>query len=376
MDRQDYQDNAVKLCLKERKVALQWATSLGKSKVGIDMLHHLSLIGKKKFLIVVAERAHISNWENEFTKWNYKGIKPLMICYASLHKIINTSWDIIIFDEAHHLGSPKRMLSIRKINSEYMLFLSATLGDDLLVNLRNLYGHIYSQRVKLDTAINEGILPHPNIILVPLDLNTEKLSYTYKDSRTKLSVRCSERGFYDHINRTMDKFKNIYYTTGQKYYKNLWMNEGSARKRFLGEIKTAAAKEFIKDNLEGKRYICFCTSIKQVKELGGNTCIHSKMSDTQSVIDGFNSGKTSSLYAVGMLQEGQNLTGIEAELIIQLDGKERSFIQKSGRAMRAESPLIYIMYCRNTQDEVYLKNVIDNIELKYIKIFGDENNDK
>ena len=77
-----------------------------------------------------------------------------------------------------------------------------------------------------------------------------------------------------------------------------------------------------------------------------------------------------------MLQEGQNLTGIEAELIIQLDGKERSFIQKSGRAMRAESPLIYIMYCRNTQDEVYLKNVIDNIELKYIKIFGDENNDK
>ena len=150
------------------------------------------------------------------------------------------------------------------------------------------------------------------------------------------------------------------------------MNEGSARKRFLGEIKTAAAKEFIKDNLEGKRYICFCTSIKQVKELGGNTCIHSKMSDTQSVIDGFNSGKTSSLYAVGMLQEGQNLTKIEAELIIQLDGKERSFIQKSGRAMRAESPLIYIMYCRNTQDEVYLKNVIDNIELKYIKIYGDK----
>ena len=55
------------------------------------------------------------------------------------------------------------------------------------------------------------------------------------------------------------------------------------------------------------------------------------------------------IFAVGMLQEGQNLVNIEAGIIIQLDGKERSFIQKFGRSLRAEDPVQYIFYYKNTK---------------------------
>ena len=61
-----------------------------------------------------------------------------------------------------------------------------------------------------------------------------------------------------------------------------------------------------------------------------------------------------------MLQEGENLTDIEVGVISQLDGSERPFIQKFGRTLRSNYPLLFIFYTKNTQDVIYMKNVIEN----------------
>ena len=102
--------------------------------------------------------------------------------------------------------------------------------------------------------------------------------------------------------------------------------------------------------------------------MGGANAIHSeKKSSNQAIIDSFNEGSINSLFAVGMLQEGQNLKGIQAGVIVQLDGKERAFIQKFGRSMRAEDPIQYIFYYRYTQDEKWMKNVLEGIDQNFIK---------
>jgi glutathione synthase len=80
-----------------------------------------------------------------------------------------------------------------------------------------------------------------------------------------------------------------------------------------------------------------------------------------------------SLFVVGMLQEGQNLNDIEKGIIIQLDGKLRSFIQKSGRVLRAEHPEIFIIYVKGTQDETYLKNALEGLNPDYITYYEDYN---
>ena len=67
-----------------------------------------------------------------------------------------------------------------------------------------------------------------------------------------------------------------------------------------------------------------------------------------------------------MLQEGVTLSSLDECLIIQLDGNERGFIQKAGRTMRTINPVIHIIVIDGTQDDNYLKNVIENIEEKYI----------
>jgi superfamily II DNA or RNA helicase len=68
-----------------------------------------------------------------------------------------------------------------------------------------------------------------------------------------------------------------------------------------------------------------------------------------------------------MITEGMNLTDIQTGIIVQLDGKERLFLQKAGRSMRADDPVIFIFYYKNTQDEKYLKVALENIDAKYVQ---------
>lgn len=67
-----------------------------------------------------------------------------------------------------------------------------------------------------------------------------------------------------------------------------------------------------------------------------------------------------------MAQEGMNLNDIQAGVIVQLDGKERAFIQKFGRTLRAKNPVQYIFYYKFTQDEKWLNNDLEGIDKKFI----------
>jgi superfamily II DNA or RNA helicase len=143
---------------------------------------------------------------------------------------------------------------------------------------------------------------------------------------------------------------------------------GSQRKRFLGELKTGAVRQLI-GILKRRRYVCFCASVAQAESLSKTNTISSKRPQklNQMIIDAFNKKQLSNIFAVGMITEGMNLTDIQIGIITQLDGKERLFIQKFGRSLRAEDPVSFIFYYKNTQDENYLKNALENIDPKYVQ---------
>ena len=151
-----------------------------------------------------------------------------------------------------------------------------------------------------------------------------------------------------------------------------WLQAGNKRKILLGEAKKDAVKVLL-DKLEDKRYICFCTNIKQAEELGGNEAVHSKNSKSFDVLDSFNNKEIDHLFAIKMLQEGQNLVDIQAGIIIQLDGEERTFVQRFGRSMRADSPIQFIFYYVGTRDEEYLNNALQDIDKQYITVIDNLN---
>ena len=404
--REQLQQEALSEVKNYKRLILSWSTGVGKSLVGINLFHDLlEEDGNSYFLIVVAERAHKQNWKDEFYKHLGKSVgekvlKHVVIeCYASLKKVCITEWKGIIFDEAHHLNSEIRMDFLSVMRAEYVICMSATMSGRKFRLLRSTlnmtFGNFLISKVRLQDAIDNEILPEPEIIAIPLTLSTKpntcmylkewgskhlrremhcfyKDRFSYAANRRKyphcsLHIHCSEQEKYFLLNEDFEYYKKqSLRNPGNVLLKNKWLQIGSQRKRFLGELKTSVAYKLI-NSLKDKRFICFCTSIIQAEALGGTQCIHSNKKGNQSIINDFNDKKTSSIFAINMGQEGLNLKDIEVGVIVQLDGEERGWIQKSGRIYRAEHPVIYVLYYKNTRDEEFFNNAIYGINPKYIR---------
>ena len=382
----------------KRKVILKWATGCGKSKMAIDLINHaVDSFSRKpvRILFVVAERAHIKNWQEEFEKWHLRSgmVSTDVVCYASLHKYKDFTYDIIVFDETHHLFTEKRMMLAHELYDNmhinpYVFLLSATLSPAKVMLAEDMFGRFTTSTVTLKEAISSDILPDPKVYLIPMDLdntiaNQEIVTgegfnlpvvswdkrFNYITRKQPCIIRCTEKQKYLHITNEMEYWKQRYERSHNDFQKNRWVNLGSKRKRYLGELKTDAVRQLVSLLPRKRRYVCFCASVAQANELCAENTISSKRSSNlnQMIIDAFNKKKLHNIYAVGMITEGMNLTNIEAGIIVQLDGKERLFVQKCGRVMRADDPTAFIFYYRGTQDEVYLKNALENIDEKYIK---------
>lgn len=396
MNRKNLHQSAVELIIENPRVALLWATGLGKSRAAIEMANYLQdkeKDGNIKVLLVVAETAHKSNWDVELSKWKFKSNSIKIECYASLSKYRDTWWDLIIFDEAHHLGTDLKIDVLSSMTVDNVILLSATLPERTIQAVTRIFGEFIVSKIPLKKAIEWKILPKPRVYLVPLSLDDkhqtctiieewgrkeDRVTYNcsfpdrwtylknkYKYPNATLVIHCTEQQKYNYLSGQFEYWKKLFLARRQEFIKNKWLQTGAKRKRFLGELKTDLVRTLL-HKIRDKRFICFCTSIEQAEQLGGQNAIHSKRTDSLQIIKDFNRKKINNLFAVGMLQEGQNLTDIEVGIIIQLDGQERAFIQKFGRSLRAEDPIQFIFYYENTRDTEYLKNVLEGIDRKYI----------
>lgn len=394
MDKSLIQNEAIKALKENKRIILTWATGVGKGYTAVQAIKELN---PKSIIIFVTESAHKNNWKEEFIKSNCSLENIKIECYASIKKYKNSTWDLIIFDEAHHLGSDIRLEILRTLTANRVLVLSATINNKEIINtLTSTFGIFKTFNIDLQSAINNDYLPDPKLYLMALTLDnkirshfvteewgnkakrktiicdyTDRWNYIkYKKTiypNVLLKIRCTEQEVYNYYTEKFNYYQKQYMLTRNERIKQIWLHYGSLRKRALGQFKTPFVKSLLK-KLEDKRLICFCSSIEQATLLGGNNCIHSKNTkkENQILIDNFNNEISNKIFVIGMLQEGQNLNNIETGIIVQLDGIERAFIQKFGRVLRAEDPVQYIFYFKYTKDEDYLKNVTENIDSKYL----------
>lgn len=377
----------------KQRVALKWATGCGKSKMAIDLIN--SVIQAKEgntvsILFVVAERAHIQNWQEEMSKWNLNtnNVSIEIICYASLHKVQDHSYNIIVLDEVHHVFTEKRLECIRSIGAEYVYVLSATLSSNKLELLESIYGKFTVSSVTLKDAIKNDILSKPRVYIVEMELDNTKVSEEIKvgkgddlpvvswENRGKYIyankaciIKCTEYQKYLYYTNTLNYWKERYMVSNNHFHHNKWVNAGSTRKKFLGDKKTKTVNKLLTSLPHRTRFVCFCASIAQAESFSGKYTISSRKTSkcNQYIINAFNAKAINQLYAVGMVTEGMNLNGIQLGIIVQLDGKERLFVQKFGRSMRSEDPVSIIFYYKGTQDEVYLRGALENVDNDYIK---------
>lgn len=427
--RNELQDEAVDLLLTKNRLIVEWGTGVGKSRVAIRCAQELARRGVKRMMLLVTETAHKDNWRREFVEslGNEEGIRLFdMIkveCYASLNKYEWTNWEFVICDEAHHLRSDNRTDLLATIQSKYLLCLSATLSEDgdgqkLITTLNNTFGVFQTVSFGLQEAIDSNILAEPKIYVhsLPLDGITgefeiniswgftkycteracdyEKAKY-YMENRDKykvilLKVTCNAVQGYELLESMVEWNNNRVKSLTRDYYQALSDNRredankilkertyaendlkqyGMRRKLFLGACKTKFANWLLANKVKEQKFICFCATVEQGHQLGADTLISSKTSakTNKSIIDNFNNGVTSSLFAVGMIKEGANLKGIQTGIVIQLGGKERDFIQQFGRAMRSSDPVQHLIVIDETQDVKFFEKSTEGINKKYFK---------
>lgn len=359
MTRDELQLHAVELLEQDKRLICMWATGSGKSNVVLKFLQkHPGF----RTLILVPEQNNIQNWYDEFDKFGVLTFGVEIMCYASFHKQEHSNWDFLVFDEMPHVDTEKRKKICQSVSGNYILALGAVVTFEERQTLEQIYGKFKVSQFGLSKAIDNGILPHPMINVLHLTLD-------YKIPRYKHNgVTRSAEGYYKALNEEVKKATATFNKNASYINKQRMLQAGSARKRFLGMLKDDALEKVcgkLKEN--GKRFLCFCSSIEQANKLGEEYAFTSKTPTSMRLLERFNKKEINCLYVVGKLIEGQNLNDIECGVIGQLGGTDRITVQSIGRIMRSKNPQIYVLVFDHTKDISFLKTLTNNISDKYIK---------
>ena len=315
--------NLLKEC-NSKEIVLELSTGVGKSKLALEFInkHHIIKGLFKNILIVVPRLVLINNWKDEIKKWGFEELLNHIVftTYNSLHKHIDNQWNVICYDEVHHLSDRCKEID-SQLNSEYRLFLSATLKKEH----KNWINHYYPLskfiNVSLREAIDNDVLPDPKIILIPLTLDntnstevlvkknkksTLTIDCFYKDrwKYMKLyncNIKCTPQQYYTEISKDIDYWKKQ--SMFKKSFEFKWLKCCNDRLKWLSNQKNTIVITILK-HLKDYRVLTFCNSIEQT-ELLGKYCINSKNKSSLKHLEMFNEGKVKHITACDMVNEGE-----------------------------------------------------------------------
>ena len=145
--------------------------------------------------------------------------------------------------------------------------------------------------------------------------------------------------------------------------RNQWLHKAGERLKWLSDQKVEAILKLMASI--PSRKIVFCNSIGQSEKLGF-PCVNSKVGIDNLTL--FNSKKVNAISCVNMLDEGQNLTDCQCGIFMALNSSERMQIQKIGRLLRHQDPVIYMPYFRNTREEEIVSKMLEGYNRQLISI--------
>lgn len=225
--REIVQDKGTKAIIEHENVLLALATGVGKTKAYVDALNEMSY---EKIYVVLFINDAEKDLLLDYQKWNLNK-KVNFINYKSIHKIPSDT-EVLILEEAHHI-TPESLKELRNINAKKRIYVSATVNWEkrrLLTDLSN--NNLKRVAYPLKTAIEDGVLPTPNIVLYPVLLDTTTRTsvykaikhkvypwknisypeyvntYKYRKDKNNYNVLCTEREHYDLIEEKIDYFNS------------------------------------------------------------------------------------------------------------------------------------------------------------------------
>lgn len=374
------------LNLKSKYILAELPTSVGKTRVALDFMHEKEVEGD--ILIVIPRLILIDNWKKEIIKWGYEPYLPQITftTYISLPKYTKgKKYDLVIFDECHHLSERAREAA-EELVSNYTLLLSATVNKTLKKEIKMLFPQLECYKISMREAIDEDILPDPEVFLIPLELSnniietmvinpkakkTMKASFPYrfmarKDKNTKYIIECTQQEYYSDLSAMVDFYKRNYFHTNNQSIYFRWQQKAKERLMWLSGLKNNVALQLL-EKLKDKRTLTFCNGIEQT-EILGKYCINSKNIESNNILEDFNKERINHITACNILNEGANLTNCQIGIFVSINSSDTMRIQKLGRILRHKEPKIFILYYKNTREEELVQEMLENYNSELVTV--------
>lgn len=396
MTRENIYEECIHSLKNSNCILLEAATGVGKTSISLKLINYLLSSQQYKdkkeigILILIAKRVHRQTWKEEIEKWggiNHPNAKVYIAakCYESMHKLQNMHFDIIIADEFHHIGSELRLGLLKTITFGYFIGLSATIPK----KLKQLFKyHYHAETVSCDIveAIEDDILPEPQILLFPLMLDNRNATETwemhpkapgavihaeykdikkYKFRNVHAIISCTQKQKMIEFDHDIAQLKSKTMSTRSEGLKMVWQHLAGERLKYLADIKIPIIKDILR-KLSHQRTITFCKTIQQAEQISRN-CIHSKNPMSDRSYQDFNDRKINHIATVNILNENANLVDCQYGIFGNLSSSEIIQVQRTGRLLRHKKPVIIVPYFDGTREAEIVQKMFENYNKDYIK---------
>ena len=332
------------------------APRVGKTKITIDALN---TVEKEISVLILAPRKEIfESWKEEMEKWNLRdNIKVEFLWSNSISKN-KKAYNLIIADEIHAYNlKVLGLLAKEQTKGTRILALTGTLDGDTEFLLETMLKLSVLYTYSVEQAIADKIIADYEIICVGCDLDiTDKYVLGGNKENPFLQTELEAYTYWDSS-----------YTQAKQRQK--WSSLRFLMSKRLDVIYNARSKQKVTEDILSLVDRCIIFSGRQdIADKLGDNSFHSK-SDKDSLKQ-FSEGKIDKLSVVSMVSMGVTIPNLKVAVFNQLKSGENLAVQQAMRTMNMEKgkkATIYIVYLRNTQDEVWMRSALKGFESKKIK---------
>lgn len=352
---------------------LEMCTGSGKSRIAVLVAKHIvqKVPDAKILLLVPRENLRDNTWREEFTKWELLDVYENNVtseCYQTAYKWRNTQWTLVIADEIHN-SLTENYGEFYKYNMyDHIVGLSATISVKKIPLLREIGAQIVFT-YSLEQGIEDKVVSPYRVIVIRHEMESKLRNY--KAGNKKVSWYQPEAQAYEYWTKQYEK--------AEEDMKPLAMKRAAlARSKVLYQLpsKIPVAKIILDYHIKkGDRVLIFSESTDILAGIVGKYCIHSKKSKAvnRAILDSFVKGEINYLGNARMLNEGENLPGLNVTILVSYNSSLLDLIQRVGRIVRyvpGKESIIYIFATKGTVEEKWLlslQSVYRNRIVKYVE---------
>lgn len=379
----DYQRDAVDFAMAHRHVIIELPTGRGKTMTALGIVNEITRRRPLRTLVIVPTQILLHQWiedgfgaagvsatgvSSEAKRWGEHTVTTYQSGIRNLNML--QQYDIIIFDEVHHLFSPEyRKILFALENKPYLIGLTATIreyGEGRAIQSR-YFPNIFTKTIE-EFQSGESKIP-VEVVMMPVQFSDEErdLYDGYQRTITRANRTLGPVPEWPKYTSSYDQDKARLARAAISAYakQKRLLTETPDKLNVITEILERNSGQFIvfSDTIDGITTIESTLRRNGISE--GSIYSGVKPADRRRIIEGLRDKSIRVLVGGSAITEGLDLPDISNAILSSLLVKSsRTYVQRVGRILRptpGKRVKLFLVYVRNTLEQGNAEKVRDMV---------------